>query len=90
MSTDAPPPGYAYAVVEQALAEVRIEQGLDTYSDEWRHECEVRVIANMETARGGSTHWARRTAKQGANRERCAQRWERDEQSLRGIGSGPG
>jgi hypothetical protein len=47
VSTDALP--YGYAAVEQALAEVRAEQGIDTYSDDWRGQCEARVVAGMET-----------------------------------------
>jgi hypothetical protein len=47
VSTDAPPPGYWD--VERALNEARAELGLDTYSDDWRAQCEARVVANMET-----------------------------------------
>ena len=47
MSADPLPSGYA--AVEQALAEVRAEQGLDTYSNDWRRLCEARVVAGMES-----------------------------------------
>ena len=47
MSTDALPQGYWD--VERALTSARVEQGLDTYSEDWRHECEARVVAGMDT-----------------------------------------
>jgi hypothetical protein len=47
MSANTLPAGYA--AVEQALAEVRAELGIDTYSDDWRGQCEARVVAGMET-----------------------------------------
>jgi hypothetical protein len=47
VTTDALPPGYWD--VERALTSARVELGLDKYSDDWRHECEARVVAGMET-----------------------------------------